>query len=126
GKSAIEFVNSAAEINKAVQGLEQTELPQMTKIANTTAVALKASSTDAATYMGKMFALFSGHAESVGHLQFAEELSGKAVFMAQTFGTSMPEMTQLLEGARKAGMNFGVGIDEQLAVLGQLQSSLGM
>ncbi|PHM39805.1 phage tail tape measure protein [Xenorhabdus mauleonii] len=125
GKSAIEFVNSAAEINKAVQGLEQTELPQMTKIANTTAVALKTSATDAATYMGKMFDLFSEDAESVGNLQFAEELSGKAVFMAQTFGTSMPEMTQLLEGARKAGTNFGVGIDEQLAVLGQLQSSLG-
>ncbi|PHM64211.1 phage tail tape measure protein [Xenorhabdus stockiae] len=125
GKSAIDFVNSAAEINKAVQGLEQTELPQMTKIANTTAVALKASSTDAANYMGKMFALFSGHAQSVGNLQFAEELSGKAVFMAQTFGTSMPEMTKLLEDARKAGTNFGVGIDEQLAVLGQLQETLG-
>ncbi|MDC9595771.1 phage tail tape measure protein [Xenorhabdus anantnagensis] len=125
GKSAIEFVQSAAEINKAVQGLEQTELPQMTKIANTTAVALKASSTDVATYMGKMFDLFSDHAESVGNLQFAEELSGKAVFMAQTFGTSMPEMTKLLVDARKAGTNFGVGIDEQLAVLGELQNSLG-
>ncbi|PHM27481.1 phage tail tape measure protein [Xenorhabdus budapestensis] len=125
GKSAIEFVKSATEINKAVQGLEQTELPQMTKIANTTAVALKTSSTDAANYMGKMFDLFSDHAESVGHLQFAEELSGKAVFMAQTFGTSMPEMTLLLENTRKAGTDFGVGIDEQLAVLGQLQSTLG-
>ncbi|MEX0445955.1 phage tail tape measure protein [Xenorhabdus sp. SGI246] len=125
GKSAIEFVKSATEINKAVQGLEQTELPQMTKIANTTAVALKTSSTDAANYMGKMFDLFSDHAESVGHLQFAEELSGKAVFMAQTFGTSMPEMTQMLENTRKAGTDFGVGIDEQLAVLGQLQSTLG-
>ncbi|PHM48555.1 phage tail tape measure protein [Xenorhabdus miraniensis] len=125
GKSAIEFVKSATEINKAVQGLEQTELPQMTKIANTTAVALKTSSTDVANYMGKMFSMFSDHAESVGHLQFAEELSGKAVFMAQTFGTSMPEMTALLEGARKASTNFGVGIDEQLAVLGQLQSTLG-
>ncbi|WP_047679900.1 MULTISPECIES: phage tail tape measure protein [Xenorhabdus] len=125
GKSAIEFVKSATEINKAVQGLEQTELPQMTKIANTTAVALKTSSTDAANYMGKMFDLFSDHAESVGHLQFAEELSGKAIFMAQTFGTSMPEMTQMLENTRKAGTDFGVGIDEQLAVLGQLQSTLG-
>ncbi|REF26032.1 TP901 family phage tail tape measure protein [Xenorhabdus cabanillasii] len=125
GKSAIEFVKSATEINRAIPGLEQTELPQMTKIANITAVALKTSSTDAANYMGKMFDLFSDHAESVGHLQFAEELSGKAVFMAQTFGTSMPEVTQLLENTRKAGTDFGVGIDEQLAVLGQLQGTLG-
>ncbi|OTA20172.1 phage tail tape measure protein [Xenorhabdus beddingii] len=125
GKSAIEFVQSAAEINKAVQGLEQTELPQMTKIANITAVALKASTTDAADYMGKMFDLFSDHADAVGNIQFAEELSGKAVFMAQTFGTSMPEITQLLESSRAAGAKFGVGIDEQLAVLGELQRSLG-
>ncbi|OTA17563.1 phage tail tape measure protein [Xenorhabdus vietnamensis] len=125
GKSAIEFVQSAVEINKAVQGLEKTELPQMTKIANTTAVALKASAADVAGYMGTMFDLFSDHAEAVGNIQFAEELSGKAVFMAQTFGTSIPEITQLLENSRKAGTNFGVGIDEQLAVLGELQNSLG-
>ncbi|OTA17193.1 phage tail tape measure protein [Xenorhabdus beddingii] len=125
GKSSIEFVQSATEINKAVNGLSQGDLPRMTQIANTTAAALKSSAGDAASYMGKMFAQFSSQAQAVGHLQFAEQLAGKAVIMSKTFGTSMTDIADLMEGARAAGTQFGVGIDEQLAVLGELQRSLG-
>ncbi|MBD1229425.1 phage tail tape measure protein, partial [Xenorhabdus griffiniae] len=125
GKSSIEFVQSASEISKAIGMLSQRDLPQMTQIANTTAAALKSSASDTASYMGKMFAQFSSHANAVGHLQFAEELAGKAVVMSKTFGMSMTDIADQMEGARAAGTQFGVGIDEQLAVLGELQRSLG-
>ncbi|PHM68264.1 phage tail tape measure protein [Xenorhabdus sp. KJ12.1] len=125
GKSSIEFVQSASEISKAVSGLSHSDLPQMTTIANTTAAALKSSASDTAGYMGKMFTQFASHANAVGHLQFAEELAGKAVIMSKTFGTSMSKITDLMEGARAAGTQFGVGMDEQLAVLGELNRSLG-
>ncbi|CDL87201.1 phage tail tape measure protein [Xenorhabdus cabanillasii] len=125
GKSSIEFVQSASTISKAIGGLSQNDLPQMTNIVNTTAAALKTSADDASTYMGQMFAQFSSHANEVGHLQFAEELAGKAVYMSKAFGTSMTDIADLMEGARAAGTNFGIGIDEQLAVLGELQRSLG-
>ncbi|WP_237387258.1 phage tail tape measure protein [Xenorhabdus sp. Sc-CR9] len=125
GKSSTEFVQSASTISKAIGSLSQNDLPQMTYIVNTTAAALKSSADDASTYMGQMFAQFSRHAKDVGHLQFAEELAGKAVFMSKTFGTSMTDIADLMEGARAAGTNFGIGIDEQLAILGELQRSLG-
>ncbi|OTA14726.1 phage tail tape measure protein [Xenorhabdus vietnamensis] len=125
GKSSIEFVQSAAEISKAIGGLSQSDLPQMTQIANTTAAALKASGSDASAYMGKMFTQFASQAKAVGHLKFAEELAGKAVTMSKTFGTSLTDIADLMEGARAAGTQFGVGIDEQLAVLGELSRSLG-
>jgi TP901 family phage tail tape measure protein len=125
GKSSIEFVQSAAEISKAIGGLSQSDLPEMTKIANTTAAALKTSASDASAYMGKMFSQFSEQANAVGHVQFAEQLAGKAVYMSKTFGVSMTEIADMMEGTRAAGTQFGVGIDEQLAVLGELQRSLG-
>ncbi|WP_340618512.1 phage tail tape measure protein [Xenorhabdus entomophaga] len=125
GKSSIEFVQSASEISKAIGGLSQSDLPQMTHIANTTAAALKSSASDASAYMGKMFAQFSEQANAVGHVQFAEQLAGKAVVMSKTFGMSMTDIADAMEGARAAGTQFGVGIDEQLAVLGELQRSLG-
>ncbi|MCP9267844.1 phage tail tape measure protein [Xenorhabdus sp. XENO-1] len=125
GKSSIEFVQSAAEINKAISGLSQSDLPEMTKIANTTAAALKTSASDASAYMGKMFAQFSEQANAVGQVQFAEQLADKAVYMSKTFGVSMTEIADMMEGTRAAGTQFGVGIDEQLAVLGELQRSLG-
>lgn len=125
GKSSVEFTKSALTIRKAISGVADNELPHLTTVTNTTAAALKTTSDEATAYMGQMFSQFSTYADQVGKNQFAEELAGKAVYMSQTFGTSMAEITGLMEGARAAGTNFGIGIDEQLAVLGELQRTLG-
>lgn len=125
GKSSVEFTKSALTIRKAISGVADNELPHLTTVTNTTAAALKATSDEATAYMGQMFSQFSTYADQVGKNQFAEELAGKAVYMSKTFGTSMGEITGLMEGARAAGTNFGIGIDEQLAVLGELQRTLG-
>uniref|UniRef100_UPI0036D77545 phage tail tape measure protein n=1 Tax=Photorhabdus sp. RM322S TaxID=3342825 RepID=UPI0036D77545 len=125
GKSSIEFVQSTVEISKKMSELSQNDLPQMTHIANITAAALKSSATETAKYMGQMFSNFSSHAKAVGNIQFAEALAGKAIIMSKTFGASLDEIADLMEGARAAGTHFGVGIDEQLAVLGELHRALG-
>ncbi|MGS8101504.1 phage tail tape measure protein [Providencia sp. PROV_01] len=125
GKSSIDFVNSTTAISKAINNVTQQDLPQLTRITNTTAAALKATSTEAAEYMGQMFNQFENQANAVGHVKFAEDLAGKAVYMSKAFGVSMAEITGLMEGAKNAGTQFGVGIDEQLAVLGELQRTLG-
>ncbi|HHR6392317.1 TPA: phage tail tape measure protein [Providencia alcalifaciens] len=125
GKSSIDFVNSTTAISKGINNLNQQDLPQLTRITNTTAAALKATSDDANAYMGQMFNQFERQANAVGHVKFAEDLAGKAVYMSKAFGVSMAEITGLMEGAKNAGTQFGVGIDEQLAVLGELQRTLG-
>ncbi|MEX6148039.1 phage tail tape measure protein [Providencia hangzhouensis] len=125
GKSSIDFVNSTTAISKAINNVTQQDLPQLTRITNTTAAALKATSTEATEYMGQMFNQFESQANAVGHVKFAEDLAGKAVYMSKAFGVSMAEITSLMEGAKNAGTQFGVGIDEQLAVLGELQRTLG-
>lgn len=45
--------------------------------------------------------------------------------MRKTFGAEMATIKDLMEGARGVGTNYGVGLDEQLAVLGQLSRTLG-
>ncbi|MEX6367450.1 phage tail tape measure protein [Providencia huaxiensis] len=125
GKSSVEFTQSALTIRKAIQGVADNELPYLTTVTNTTATALKSTADETTAYMGQMFSQFSTYASQVGKSQFAEELAGKALYMSQAFGTSMADITGLMEGARSAGTHFGVGIDEQLAVLGELQRTLG-
>jgi len=125
GASAIEFVNSTAQINGAIDGLTATELPKMTKVANTLAFAMKATSQDTSEFMGQMFANFKSDADRLGKVQFAEQLAGKMTVMRQRFGAEMGLIKDLMEGARGVGNNFNIGIDEQLAVLGQLSRSLG-
>ena len=125
GASAVEFVKSTEDINASIAGLTGTELPKITKVANTMAFALKSTTADTAEFMGQMFGNFSADAARLGKVQFAEQLAGKMTYMRQTFGTEMATIKDLMEGARGVGTNYGVGLDEQLAVLGQIQRTLG-
>ncbi|ECS4114736.1 phage tail tape measure protein [Salmonella enterica subsp. enterica serovar Altona] len=125
GASAVEFVQSTESINSAIAGLAGNELPKVTKVANTLAFALKSTAAETAEFMGQMFGNFSADAERLGKVQFAEQLAGKMVYMRKTFGTEMATIKDLMEGARGVGTNYGVGLDEQLAVLGQLNRTLG-
>ncbi|EAB6471409.1 phage tail tape measure protein [Salmonella enterica subsp. enterica] len=125
GASAVEFVQSTESINSAIAGLTGNELPKVTKVANTLAFALKSTAAETAEFMGQMFGNFSADAERMGKVQFAEQLAGKMVYMRKVFGTEMGTIKDLMEGARGVGTNYGVGLDEQLAVLGQLNRTLG-
>ncbi|VAL31645.1 putative tail tape measure protein [Enterobacter hormaechei] len=125
GASAVEFVKSTEEINASIAGLTGSELPQVTRVANVLAFALKSTAAETSEFMGQMFGNFSADAERLGKVQFAEQLAGKMVFMRKTFGAEMATIKDLMEGARGVGTNYGVGLDEQLAVLGQLSRTLG-
>lgn len=125
GASAVEFVQSTESINSAIAGLTGNELPKVTKVANILAFALKSTAAETAEFMGQMFGNFSADAERLGKVQFAEQLAGKMVYMRKVFGTEMGTIKDLMEGARGVGTNYGVGLDEQLAVLGQLNRTLG-
>ncbi|HCN3291436.1 TPA: phage tail tape measure protein [Klebsiella pneumoniae] len=125
GASAVEFVQSTESINASIAGLTGNELPKVTKVANTLAFALKSTAADTAEFMGQMYGNFSAEAERLGKVQFAEQLAGKMVYMRKIFGTEMATIKDLMEGARGVGTNYGVGLDEQLAVLGQLSRTLG-
>ncbi len=125
GASAVEFVQSTESINASIAGLTGNELPKVTKVANTLAFALKSTAADTAEFMGQMYGNFSAEAERLGKVRFAEQLAGKMVYMRKTFGTEMATIKDLMEGARGVGTNYGVGLDEQLAVLGQLSRTLG-
>lgn len=125
GAGAVEFVQSTESINSAIAGLTGNELPKVTKVANTLAFALKSTAAETAEFMGQMFSNFSADAERLGKVQFAEQLAGKMVYMRKVFGTEMGTIKDLMEGARGVGTNYGVGLDEQLAVLGQLNRTLG-
>lgn len=121
----MQFVQSTESINAAIAGLTGNELPKVTKVANVTAFAMKSTAAETSEFMGQMFGNFSSDAARTGKVQFAEQLAGKMVYMRKTFGAEMATIKDLMEGARGVGTNYGVGLDEQLAVLGQLSRTLG-
>ncbi|HBM3076845.1 TPA: phage tail tape measure protein [Klebsiella oxytoca] len=125
GTVATDFVSSTAEINSAIAGLIGQELPKVTKVANLMAFEMQSSTAETAEFMRQMFANFRSDADAMGKVQFAEQLAGKMTMMRQQFGLELGMVKDLMEGARGAGTNYGIGMDEQLAVLGELSRTLG-
>lgn len=125
GKSAIDIVNSSYAMKGALVGLADQDLPRVTIAANTLAAGVRASGEEAGTYLGAMAARFSTELESLGHVRFTEELAGKTAYMVQNFGVSMQNMQELIEGTKNAGADFGVSMNEQFAVLGELSRTMG-
>ena len=125
GRSAVAFVQSTSDINAAVAGLTGDELPRLTRTANIMAAALGGTAAESAEYMGQMFAIFDDQASRIGKVPFAEQLAGKMAIMKKTFGTDMAAIKDLMQGSKGVGSSYGVGLDEQMAVLGELRRSLG-
>lgn len=125
GTVATDFVSSTAEINSAIAGLTGQELPKVTKVASLMAFEMQSSTAETAEFMRQMFANFRTDADSLGKVQFAEQLAGKMTLMRQRFGLEMGMVKDLMEGARGAGTNYGVGMNEQLAIMGELSRTLG-
>ncbi|HAS1959804.1 TPA: phage tail tape measure protein [Enterobacter cloacae] len=125
GVSAVDFIGSVTEIRSVLGGLSDDELPRVALATNTLAAALKASGADAASYIGAMANQFTSEVDRMGNVAFAESIASKTAWLVQNTGQDMVRIQALLQGAKGSGSGYGVGMDEQLAVLGNLGNSIG-
>ncbi|CAI1862118.1 MULTISPECIES: phage tail tape measure protein [Serratia] len=125
GKNAVEFVASASAIKGSIAGLTDTELPRYVIAANTLAAATKTSAEDASGFMGAMYNQFKSTADKMGKVQFAEKLADQGAYMVKTFGMDMATVQDMLVGSKGEGSNYGIGMEEQFAVLGELNRTMG-
>ena len=125
GTAADEYVKSSAAIHAAIGGLADGELTRITHIANTVAKAVGATAAESSAFYGLMFNEFRSTADEMGHVQFAEQLAGQMAWLRNTFGTGMADIQGLMAGTHGAGAHYGVALNEQLAVLGELSKTLG-
>lgn len=125
GKSAVEFVASASAIKGSIAGLTNAEFPRYVRAANTLAAATKASAEEAGGFMGAMYNQFKSTADKMGKVQFAEKLADQGAYMVKTFGMDMATIQDMLVGSKGEGSNYGIGMEEQFAVLGELNRTMG-
>jgi TP901 family phage tail tape measure protein len=125
GTAADEYVKSSAAIHASIGGLADGELTRITHIANTVAKAVGATAEESSAFYGLMFNEFRTTADEMGRVQFAEQLAGQMAWLSNTFNTGMAEIQSLMAGTHGAGAHYGVALNEQLAVLGELNKTLG-
>lgn len=124
GNSATEIVRSSYDIQSAIAGLEGNELPAFTRASTTLAKATKADTATITNYMGTMYGIFEQQAKQMGKANWVEDVAGKTALAVQLFKTTGQGMVDAFGAIGANATAAGVSMDEQFAVLGQLQATM--
>ena len=125
GGNAAEIVSSAYDIQSAIAGLQGTELASFTVASATLARATKADAGTITAYMGTMYGIFKQQADKMGKAQWVEQMAGRTALAVQMFKTTGAEMSSAFTALGANAQAAGISAQEQMAVLGMLQSTMG-
>ena len=125
GGDAAEIVSSAYDIKSAIAGLQGTELASFTVASATLARATKADAGTITAYMGTMYGIFKQQADKMGKAQWVEQMAGRTALAVQMFKTTGMEMSSAFTALGANAQAAGISAQEQIAVLGMLQSTMG-
>ena len=125
GESASAFVSASYDIQSAIAGLEGNELPSFARASGVLAKATKADTATITNYMGTMYGIFEQQAKKMGKANWVEDVAGKTALAVQMFKTTGQGMTDAFKGIGANATAAGISMDEQFAVLGHLQATMG-
>jgi TP901 family phage tail tape measure protein len=124
GESASDFIKSSYDIQSAIGGLTNGELAQFTTASNILAKGTKADAATITNYMGTMYGIFQDQANAMGKAQWVEQLTGQTAAAVQMFKTDGQQMSAAFTSIGANATASGVAINEQMAILGTLQSTM--
>ncbi|MFH4586424.1 phage tail tape measure protein [Vibrio alginolyticus] len=124
GKSATDFVAASYDIQSAISGLVGNELSEFTRASGVLAAATKADTATITNYVGTMYGIFQNTANQMGKADWVNMLGGQTAQAVQMFKTTGDQMSAAFTSVGASATSVGVGMTEQMAVLGTLQSTM--
>lgn len=124
GKSATEFVAASYDIQSAISGLAGDELSEFTRASGVLAAATKADTGTITSYVGTMYGIFQNSAHEMGKADWVNMLGGQTAKAVQMFKTTGDGMSSAFTSVGAAATSVGVGMTEQMAILGTLQATM--
>lgn len=125
GADAAEVARSAYAIQSAIPGLAKGALAAFTYQGNLLAKATQADAATITKFQGTMYNIFEKSANKMGQAKWIEALTGKTAYAIKMYKSSGNDMSQAFTNLGAVGEKAGVSLDEQLAVLGTLQGTMG-
>ncbi|EMK0255619.1 phage tail tape measure protein [Salmonella enterica] len=125
GRSSLDFVKNTALVRRSISGITDNDLPAYTTAASILGVAMRTSTDDAVNYLSHVSAAFPGLVREMGNVKFAEAMAGLASQMKNSFGTTLSDLSAMIEQSKGTGASMGVSLSEQLAITGVAGRTLG-
>ncbi|MGZ0703795.1 phage tail tape measure protein [Pseudomonas piscis] len=124
GENAQAFVASAYKIEGAIKGLAGSQLATFTNTSSVLAKATKSDQDVMSEYVGTLYNLQKQQADAMGKSQWVETLGGQTALAVQLFRSSGEQMKDGFKEAGAIATAAGVGLAEQMAVIGSLSSTM--
>ncbi|MDD1792515.1 phage tail tape measure protein [Enterovibrio sp. ZSDZ42] len=124
GKSATDFVAASYDIQSAIAGLAGNELSEFTRASGVLAAATKADTATITSYVGTMYGIFQNSANEMGKADWVNQLGGQTAQAVKMFKTTGAEMSSAFTSVGASATSVGVGMTEQMAILGTLQATM--
>ncbi|WP_232784191.1 phage tail tape measure protein [Moritella sp. Urea-trap-13] len=124
GKSATEVVEAAYDIKSAFGNISGDELADITKSSAVLAAATKADTATITSYMGTMYGVFKNQADMMGTGIWSKQVAGMTAQSVEMFKTTGKGMSDAFTSIGANATASGIGMNEQMAILGTLQSTM--
>ncbi|WP_419237921.1 phage tail tape measure protein [Photobacterium leiognathi subsp. mandapamensis] len=124
GQSAVEVVKNSEMITQAMGKMPGHVLASVTKSSSVLAVAMKSDGETVSRYMKNLYGNYKTQADAMGKDVWAAQVAGMTAELKRLYGTNMDQLEGMVDGMHSLTSSLGVGIPEQLAVLGMLNTQM--
>ncbi len=124
GTSKSDFITASYDIKSGIASLTDEGVAQFTQLAALTGKATKSTTEEMGSLFATGYGIYKGFYEELSDIEFGEMFSSGIATAVKNYKTSGSEMASSISALGATATNANVPLEEQLAILGQLQTTM--
>lgn len=124
GTSKADFITASYDIKSGIASLTDEGVAQFTELAALTGKATKSTTEEMGSLFATGYGIYKGYYGELSDLEFGEMFSSGIATAVKNYKTSGSQMASSISALGATATNSNVPLEEQLAILGQLQTTM--
>ena len=119
-----DFITASYDIKSGIASLSDEGVAQFTELAALTGKATKSTTEEMGSLFATGYGIYKGAYDDLSDLEFGEMFSAGIATAVKNYKTAGSEMASSISALGATAVNNKVPLEEQLAILGQLQTTM--
>ena len=124
GTTKSDFITASYDIKSGIASLTDEGVAQFTELAALTGKATKSTTEEMGSLFATGYGIYKGYYAEMSDLEFGEMFSSGIATAVKNYKTAGSEMASSISMLGATATNNNVPLEEQLAILGQLQTTM--
>lgn len=124
GTSKADFITASYDIKSGIASLTDEGVAKFTELAALTGKATKSTTEEMGSLFATGYGIYKGAYDDLSDIEFGEMFSAGIATAVKNYKTSGSEMASAISALGATATNNNVSLEEQLAIIGQLQTTM--